>query len=165
MENKQQKVKQIFAERGLGFYLAVPAIVFAVLALVWYRGNGVTEFSPQLNSSAVACLIVGMALCVLSMAADVVPGRWVSAAAKPVRYAAYLVELYAFLMFLYSQVTYIANVFVSIDGNSFTAGFIATAVFFVLAAAFTLVSAALNACRPWQKAKKEQMLGEVQDEK
>ena len=77
----------------------------------------------------------------------------ISAAAKPVRYVAYLVELYAFLMFVFSQVTYIANVLVSIDGNTFTAGFILTAVFFVAAAILTLVSACLNALHPWTKNK------------
>ena len=153
MKNNLGKVKHIFAERGLGFYLTVPAIVFAVLALVFYRQNGVTEFNPELNGSAIVCLIVGIALSVVSLAADIIPYKWISAAAKPVRYVAYLVELYAFLMFVFSQVTYIANVLVSIDGNTFTAGFILTAVFFVAAAILTLVSACLNALHPWTKNK------------
>ena len=62
MKNNLGKVKHIFAERGIGFYLTVPAIVFAVLALVFYRQNGVTEFNPELNGSAIVCLIVGIAL-------------------------------------------------------------------------------------------------------
>lgn len=65
MKNNLGKVKHIFAERGIGFYLTVPAIVFAVLALVFYRQNGVTEFNPELNGSAIVCLIVGIALSVV----------------------------------------------------------------------------------------------------
>ena len=161
MKSNSGKAKNIFAERGIGFYLTVPAIVFAILALVFYEQNGVTEFNPELNNSAIICLILGIVLSVLSLAADVIPYKVISALAKPIRYAAYLVELYAFLMFIYSQVTYIANVFVSIDGNSLTSKFILTTVFFLIAAGLTLVAACLNALKPWAKKETFQPNSEV----
>ena len=60
------------------------------------------------------------------------------------------------MWFIYSQVTYIANVFVAIDGYTFTAGFIATAVMYVLSFVFTLMSGILNDWKPWNKKPKEE---------
>ena len=76
---------------------------------------------------------------------------------KPIRYVAYLFCLYAFMWFIYSQVTYIANIFVAIDGYTFSGGFIATAVMYVLSFLFTLLAAILNNWKPWGKKAKEEV--------
>ena len=70
---------------------------------------------------------------------------------KPLRYISYFLYLYAFMGFIYSQVNYIANVFVAIDGNTFTAGFIATAVCLVLAFGIMLAAAITTNVAPWKK--------------
>lgn len=74
---------------------------------------------------------------------------------KPIRYIAYLFCLYAFMWFILSQAAYIGNVFVAIDGYTFTGGFIATTVMYVLSFLFTLLSAILSKWRPWAEKAKE----------
>ena len=59
---------------------------------------------------------------------------------KPVKVLSYLAFFYAFFGFINSQATYVANIFVSIDGTTFSTGFILTAVAFVLAILTALVA-------------------------
>ena len=141
-----EKVKKFLSGKGVGYYLTRPSIAFCIAALCLYRENGVTSFNPELNTGAIAYVAVCLALCALSLVVDF----------KPIRYVAYLFCLYAFMWFIYSQVTYIANVFVAIDGYTFTAGFIATAVMYVLSFVFTLMSGILNDWKPWNKKPKEE---------
>lgn len=140
-----EKIKKFFAGRGVGYYLTLPAIAFCIAAICLYRANGVTAFNPELNKNAIAYLIVCLSICVVSLVVDF----------KPIRYIAYLFCLYAFMWFIFSQVTYIANIFVGIDNTTFTNGFIATAVMYVLAFLFTLLAAILSKWRPWAKKAKE----------
>lgn len=137
-----EKIKKFLAGKGIGYYLTVPALVFCVVALCLYCKNGITSFSPELNTSAIAYICVCIALCAISLAVDF----------KPVKYIAYLLCLYSFMWFIYSQVTYIANVFVAIDGYTFTGEFIGTLVFFVLSFVFVLLAGVLRSWRPWKKA-------------
>ena len=141
-----EKVKKFLSGKGVGYYLTLPSIAFCIAALCLYRENGVTSFNPELNTGAIAYVAVCLALCALSLVVDF----------KPIRYVAYLFCLYAFMWFIYSQVTYIANVFVAIDGYTFTAGLIATAVMYVLSFVFTLMSGILNDWKPWNKKPKEE---------
>ena len=140
-----EKIKKFLAGKGVGYYLTLPAIAFCIAALCLYRANCVTAFNPELNKNAIAYIIVCLAICVVSLVVDF----------KPIRYIAYLFGMYAFLWFIFSQVTYIANVFVAIDNTSFTSGFIATAVMYVLSFVFTLLAAILSKWRPWVKKVKE----------
>lgn len=138
-----EKIKQFLAGKGIGYYLTVLAIVFCILSLCLYAQNGVTSFNPELNANSIAFMSVGLGLAVIGMGLDY----------KEIRYVAYLFCLFSFLWFLFSQVTYIANVFVAIDGYGFSGGFIATAVMYVLAFVFMLLSAVLNHWRPWAREK------------
>lgn len=138
------RIKKFFAGKGVGYYLTLPALIFCIIALSLYINNGVTSFNPELNTSAIAYVSVCIALCVLSLIIDF----------KPVRYVAYLFCLYSFMWFIYSQVTYIANVFVAIDGYTFTSGFKSTMAFFILSFIFVLLSGILNSWRPWVKNNK-----------
>lgn len=140
-----EKIKKFLAGRGVGYYLTLPAILFCIAAVCPYSRTGVTSFNPELNKNAIAYVVAGLALCAVSLVVDF----------KPIRYIAYLFCLYAFMWFIFSQVTYIANVFVAIDGYTFTGGFIATAVMYVLSFAFTLFSAILDHWRPWADKAKE----------
>ncbi len=136
-----EKVKKFFAGKGVGYYLTLPALIFSITALCLYQKNGVTSFNPELNASAIAYISVCIALCVIGLVIDF----------KPVKYVAYLLCLYSFMWFIYSQVTYIANVFVAIDGYGFTSGFKATMAMFVISFIFVLFSAVLNSWKPWVK--------------
>lgn len=126
--------KSFFQGRGVGYYLALPALVLGVLAYVLYAKNGITEFNPALSQKAIIAVFAGAALCAVSLAYE----------CRPVKYLAYLAYLYAFMAFLNSQITYIVNVFVSIDGSTFSAGFLMTAASFLLAAILALVAAVLT---------------------
>lgn len=138
------KIKKFFVGKGVGYYLTLPALIFCIVALCLYKQNGVTSFNPELNPSAIAYISVCIALCVISLIIDF----------KPIKYVAYLLCLYSFMWFIFSQVTYIANVFVAIDGYTFTSGFISTMVFFILSFIFVLLSGILNSWRPWARKNK-----------
>lgn len=138
-------IKKFFADKGVGYYLTAFALVFSVISLVLYGKNGITKFSATLNTSAIVCLWITIALLAVSLVFQF----------KQVKYVAYFACLFGLFGFVQSQATYIANVFVAIDGNSFSGGFIATTVFFVLAVLFSLLSAALTNWKPWSKKASE----------
>ena len=138
-------IKKFLAGKGVGYYLTLPALIFGILAIVMYSNTGITDFNTQLSTSALVCGWIGVALCALSLVFEF----------KPVKYIAYLLFFYAFFAYIQTQATYIANVFVSIDGNTFTGGFIATVVFYVLSFVITLLAAALSTWKPWAKKDKE----------
>ena len=125
---------RFFQGRGAGYFLALPALVLGILAYVFYAKNGITEFNPALSQKAIIAVFVGVALCAVSLVYE----------CKPVKYLAYLAYLYAFMAFLNSQITYIANIFVSIDGSTFSAGFLLAAASFLLAAILALVAAVMT---------------------
>ena len=145
------RVKSFFRERSLGFYLAIPAMIIALITIFLYKEIGITVFSPTLNKQTIIFLVLGIVFTAISLAMNFVPCKYVTMCEKPVRFAAYLMYLYAFLMFIYSQINFIANVFVAIDGNSFSSTFILTMVFYILACVLTAVSAGLNNVIPWKK--------------
>lgn len=164
MEKVSEKIKDYVASRGVGYILTFPAIIFAILAAVFYKNNGVTEFNPELNSAAMSFMWAGVALSAVSLVIDIIPLEVAEEFVKPLRIAAYLLYLYAFLQFIMSQVTYISNVFVAIDGNTFSGGFIATLVFYVLAIVLTLVAACLNFWTPWLKGRGKTASAEAESE-
>lgn len=136
-----QKCRSFFAKRGVGYYLTVPAVICLLIAYTEYCKCGVTQFQPELNQTAVAGCWIAFGLGVLSLVFDY----------KYIRFAAYLVALYAFMMFIHSQVTYIVNVLVSIDGNTFSKGFILTTVMFLLGTILLIISGCLTEWHPWCK--------------
>ena len=129
-----EKIKNFFSTRTIGFYVTIPAIIFGVAGLLCYKTYGVTEFSPNLSAEAMGGLIVGIILCVLSLALEF----------KPVRFFGYLALLYGCLNTITAQITYIVNIFVSIDGTTFSQGFILTVAFSALAWITALVAAILT---------------------
>lgn len=134
-------VKDFFRGKGVGYYLTPPGVIFCIAALCLYRQNGITSFNPELNTGAVTLIIVSIVVGAASLIADF----------KLIRYLAYLLCLGSFMGFILSQATYIANVFVAIDGYTFTGGFIATAVMYVLSIVFTLFAGILDHWKPWVK--------------
>ena len=136
-----QKVKNFLKNRGVGYYLTPIAMALLVAAICLYAANGVTAFSPKLEARAIVYAAISLAVCLATLVVDF----------KPLKYVAYLLGLYAFMWFVYSQVTYIANVFVAIDGYAFSAGFVATLVCYVAAAVVALVSAITDKWQPWAK--------------
>ena len=131
-------MKQFLQKRGASLWLALAAMAAGVAAYFLYAKFGITEFSPALSMSAVIALWVGAGLSLLGAVL-----HW-----KPIKVLAYLVYFYALFGFIGSQVTYIVNIFVSIDGTTFSAGFLATAAAFLVAILAALVSAIVTKSEP-----------------
>lgn len=129
-----EKLKNFFSTRTPGFYATVPAIVFAVAGLLAYRAYGITEFSPALSDEAQLGFAAGICLCAVSLVLEY----------RPVRFFGYLALLYACLTCMTAQATYIVNIFVSIDGTTFSGGFLLTAACSMLAWIAALVAAVLT---------------------
>jgi hypothetical protein len=130
-----------FQNKGLGFFLALPVAICAAAAALLYQKTGVTEFSPVLNTAATAAAWAAAAVSLLSLFLD-----W-----KAVKYISYLLILYSFTQYISSQATYIVNVFVSIDGTSFSSGMVATATAYALAIILGLAAAITAHWQPWKK--------------
>ena len=136
-----ERKASFFQNRGLGFFLALPVAVCAVAAVLLYRKTGVTEFSPALYPSVLWSAWAAAALSLVSLFIN-----W-----KPVKYLSYLLALYSFIQYLSSQATYIVNVFVSIDGTTFSSGMIATSVMYLLSIVLGLTAAITAHWQPWKK--------------
>lgn len=147
-------IKKFVTERGLGYWLSFAAIALGFVALGLYYKCGVNDFATELSSSVIAAVWAAAALAVIAFVIDL----------KVVRYVSYLVYLYAFIAFIGTQVNYIANVLVSIDGNSFTPDFLGAAICFALAAFVMLAAAITTRVAPWHKAEDEQNDLEVADD-
>ena len=107
----------------------LPALVFAVLALIFYLNSVDTKFG-SVSMSAEITFIIGIVLCALSLFLDF----------REIKFAACAVLLYACLDSISSQANYITNVLVSIDGNSFSTGFICAGIFSLLAWILALIA-------------------------
>ena len=134
-------MKNFLKNRGASLWLALIAILLGAAAYFLYAKYGITEFSPALNKSAVIAVWVGVGLSVIGIVTN-----W-----KPVKVLSYLAFFYAFFGFINSQATYVANIFVSIDGTTFSLGFILTAAVFFLAIVVALIAVIAT------KAKKQEV--------
>ena len=134
-------MKNFLKNRGASLWLALIAILLGAAAYFLYAKYGITEFSPALNKSAVIAVWVGVGLSVIGIVTN-----W-----KPVKVLSYLAFFHAFFGFINSQATYVANIFVSIDGTTFSLGFILTAAAFFLAIVVALIAVIAT------KAKKQEV--------
>lgn len=130
-----QQIKQaVTGKRGLSFLFSVASLVFAVVTLILYVNTGIDEFTTSLSAKFIALLIVFCVLAVIFSVCEIKLGK----------YAMYLVGFWAWLEYIISQVNYLANILVSIDGSTFSAAFICTVLFGALAWVCALVSAILQ---------------------
>lgn len=128
------KVLSIIKRKGLGDIFMAAALLLAIVGLILYCLTGATIFNPNLNSKVIASLGVAVGLSILFLVFSTKMGR----------YLVYLLLLFAFIEFINSQVTYIANVFVAIDGSTFSASFVGTFLSILLAAILAFVSGILT---------------------
>ncbi len=114
--------------KSLSGILMIISIVASIAALILYILTGVTPFTPKLSTPVIIFLSIGIPFGIASI---LIPKF-----SKQIKYLAYIMFLFAFLMFVVAEITYIANIFVAIDGTSFSASFIIT--FIMLIASFVL---------------------------
>lgn len=126
--------KKLIRSKGLSDIFLAASEILAILGLIGYYQTGITIFNPTLSSSVIAPLIVaivfGALLCVIG--------------SKAGKYIDYLLLLFVFLEYINSQITYVANILVAIDGSTLSSGFILTCLALFLAFVFALVSGILS---------------------
>jgi hypothetical protein len=125
--------KSIIKKKGLGDIFLLVALIATVCSLILYIKTGITVFNPKLSNSVIASLIAALVLEALLLAIG----------SKIGKYVVYLLLLYSLIEYINTQATYIANIFVAIDGSTFSAGFICTIISFILGVAGALVSGIL----------------------
>lgn len=114
-------------------YFLLGTVVLDLLALILYMQYGTSVFIPKLSSTEISILIVGT---ILPLAVVFSPWK--------LPYAAlFAVNLAACFEYLASQASFIANVFVAIDGTTFPAAFYLIVVCTLAAAVLSLVAMAL----------------------
>lgn len=111
--------------------LPLGALLLFLIALAAYALTGRNEFNTELSMKVIVPLGVAAGLELISLFKGI----------QIMEYAAYLCGLYAWLEYLCSQIYYIVNVFVAIDGTTFSAGFMLTAAAGLLAWIFALLAA------------------------
>ena len=126
-------VKKVTLERCL----LLLAAVLAVVGLFAYRACGVTEFTPTLSTDVQAAYCIGAAICLISLFFS----------RKPIKFFGFLALLYALVQGIAVQATYVTNVLVSIDGNSFSAAFLLMAIASLLAVIAALAATIQTADR------------------
>ena len=128
--------------RGAFVLLAAAAILEAV-TLALYALTGVSEFSQKLSLQvllfSVAAAAAGIAL--------LIPVRkgtgkaWSDRLLGLALYAVYALALLAWLFYIVSQLNYIANIVMGIDGTKLSPVFVITTVMFAAAWVLALLSA------------------------
>lgn len=112
-----------------GIMLAVAALL-EVVALVLYMQFGTSEFVLNLSSNTIGCMVAAIVVSVVVIFSPV----------KLPYVVAYVLHLFACFEYLASQASFIANVFVGIDGTSFPFAFYAIVVCSLAGAVLSLVA-------------------------
>ncbi len=110
---------------------SLAALVLSLATLMIYIKTGRNEFNTSLSMQVIVPLGIMAAVELFSIFKGV----------QLLEYAAYLCGLYAWLEYLSSQVYYIVNVFVAIDGTTFSASFLATVICGMLSWITALIAA------------------------
>lgn len=134
-ESFSQKIKKtVTGKRGISFLFILASTILAAVMLIAYTKTGISTFTPTLSGKVRLllgiCIALGALLCVFEL--------------KNGKYVLYLLLLWTLLEFLIYEASYISNVFVGIDGNSLSAGFLTTTVSGLLACLTALISAILQ---------------------
>lgn len=111
-------------------YFLAATVVLNVAALILYVNTGVSVFIPELSSAVIVFMVLGI---ILPFAAAFSP-------LKITCVVLYVINLFACLRYLASQASFIANVFVGIDGSTFPAAFYLIVIFTLASAVLSLVA-------------------------
>jgi len=125
-----EKVIAYIKGRGVGYWLMLGASIAILLFAILYPLNGTNEFVVSLSSSLIAISWISFALALLSLVFEF----------RLLRGCVYLLTLYSLIAFIGTQANYLANVLVSIDGNSFSGDFIFVLFFGLIGFLTSLIS-------------------------
>ena len=125
--------------------LLLVSMLFQLVSLILYGATGLTEFTAELSSAVLAfsilSLISGAGIVLITVLG--ICEKYTKKGLDIGIYVVYLFGLLAWLFYITSQVNYLVNIFVAIDGTKLTAAFILTVLFFLFAWFAALVSAIL----------------------
>ena len=125
--------------------LLLVSMLFQLVSLILYGATGLTEFTAELSSAVLAfsilSLISGAGIVLITVLG--ICEKYTKKVLDIGIYVVYLFGLLAWLFYITSQVNYLVNSFVAIDGTKLTAAFILTVLFFLFAWFAALVSAIL----------------------
>lgn len=126
-------VKRLLAsakKKGLGDIFLALSFVASLLGLLFYVIYGKTRFNPELsNEVIVPSILLIVAIALLGFIGF-----------KEGKFIAFCFSIYVLIEYITTQATYIANVFVAIDGNSFTPQFLVALLGYLLTLILLLLS-------------------------
>ncbi len=149
-----KKLKEYFASRGVGYFLAILVIILAAAAMVLYTKHGINIYSNAYNDKIYLCCGLAILFAALSMCVDMIPVSFSVEFVKPARAISFLLLLYATLQYVLTQIMFVGAVFVAIDVDQYSPlipGFVATISCLLLGAVFAVLAICLDHCRPWAK--------------
>lgn len=125
-----EKLKKWMFPKGIADLLLALGFLFAIGSLIGYLVSGVNIYVKEYYVQVIVGLILVLVVEALSLVVSTRLGK----------YLAYLLCLYSLVEYISSQIIYISNVLVSIDGSTFSAGFILTTICFVFSLGLSLAS-------------------------
>lgn len=128
-------ITSFFKNRKGNYYLIIASFLLALCGLIVYIKTGTNDFSLKINTTVIVSCIIGLVFCFI----PIIINKF-----RILYFFPWFCFFFAFLNFITSQVNYIANVLVSIDGSSLSAGFLATAILLLLSAICSLISGCLT---------------------
>lgn len=120
--------------KGISEILILLTFIFTIINLILYCQSGVTIFNPNLYQSVIISLSFAIFL----------EGFTLIFNSKIIKYSIFILLLYSFIEYIYSQITYIANVFVAIDNSSFSLPMIFLFIFYILSIGLSLTGAIIS---------------------
>lgn len=126
--NKENYIVRIFKSKST--YILLGAAVLNLIALILYFNFGTSIFIPKLSSTVILLMTIGVVLPLLTIFLPL----------EIFYIAPYAVGLLSCFLYLASQASFIVNVFVGIDGTTFSLPFYAIVFCSLGAALLTLVA-------------------------
>ena len=132
-------------------------LVVEAIALIIYFATGVNEFNETLSTPVIAFgfVTIGLGLALLCLRVFALDeSRFLMGLFDMGILIDYLFALLAFMFYVTTQVNYLANVMVAIDGTTISASFIFTFLFYLIGFVLILISG-ITSKKLYQVAEKE----------
>ncbi|MBP5242982.1 MAG: hypothetical protein J6Z36_04755 [Clostridia bacterium] len=125
--------------------LLAVSLLFEIVSLIVYGMTGLTEFTAELSTAVFIFGGISLAfgVCIILLMFLGIGGEQGRKVFDIGIYIVYLLGLLAWLFYITSEINYLTNIFVGIDGTKPTPAFIMTVAFFLIAWATALISAIL----------------------
>ena len=126
--------------------LLAGAILIQIVALIIYTQTGVNEFNETLSNEVLLFSIINLVfglLILLVRLLSIDDINFLQGSFDVFIALNYIIALFTFMFYIISQVNYLANVFVSIDGTKISPTFVLTALTILLSFVLYLVSSLL----------------------